>query len=360
MHRAASSESSIRALCQTIPGLDADAIDAARSRQDQLTKPPGSLGRLEDISVQLAGMTGVARPKVTRKAVFTLAGDHGVVAEGVSAFPQSVSVQMVANFLAGGAAVNVLARHVGAKNIVADIGLANEVPGDTSGLKSMRVADGTANMAAGPAMTPEQMWQAVQAGIDLANAEAEEGLDLAATGEMGIGNTTPATAILCAFSGADPVDVTGPGTGLKAEGISRKAEVIRRSLAVNEPDPDNPWDVLRKVGGFEIAGLVGVILGCAARRIPVVVDGFISTSAALIATRACPKCAGFLFAGHRSAEPGHDRMLALLGLDPILSLDMRLGEGTGAVLAFTIIDAAAKLLDEMATFADAGVDGEAE
>lgn len=346
----------VSSLCSSIPELNAAAAEAARQRQGILTKPPGSLGRLEELSIRLAAMTGQARPKLTSKAIFTFAGDHGVVAEGVSAFPQAVSVQMVANFLRGGAAVNVLARQAGARVVIADLGLAGEVPGDTGGLHKLRVADGTANMAVGPAMSEEQMFKAIAAGASLVAAEAGNGLDLAGTGEMGIGNTTPATAMLAAFSGDDPVPITGPGTGLDQGGVSRKAEVIRRALAVNKPDPDCAWDVLQKVGGFEIAGLVGVILGCAARRVPCVIDGFISTAAALAAARACPAARQYMLAGHRSAEPGHDRMLELLELPPILELGMRLGEGTGAALAFTILDAAARTLDEMATFADAGVD----
>lgn len=335
----------------------AEAAAAAAARQDTLTKPPGSLGRLEELSIRLAGIMGQERPRLGRKVVFTLAGDHGVVAEGVSAFPQAVSVQMVANFLRGGAAVCVLARHSGAEVVVADLGLAGEVPGDTTALRRCRVADGTANMAQGPAMTAAQMWRAVCAGLDLVAQEAGKGLSLAATGEMGIGNTTAATAIVAALAEVDPVTVAGPGTGLDQAGVTRKVAVIRQALAVNQPDPHDPWDVLAKVGGLEVAGLVGVILGCASRRVPVVVDGFISTAAALIAARACPAAREYMIAGHRSAEPGHDLMLGLLGLSPLLDLQMRLGEGTGAVLSFGVLEAAARLLDEMATFADAGVEG---
>jgi nicotinate-nucleotide--dimethylbenzimidazole phosphoribosyltransferase len=355
MSDAATLRQQVLQLAASVPPLDAAAGAAARARQDTLTKPRGSLGRLEELSIRLAEMTGSPRPRLAGSAIFTLAGDHGVVAEGVSAYPQEVTPQMVANFLSGGAAINVIARQVGARVVIADIGVANPIPGDTTALCNLRVADGTANMAVGPAMTQEQMWRAVLAGASLVEAQAAVGLGLAGTGEMGIGNTTPATAILCAFAGIAPTAVTGPGTGLDPSGVSRKVEVIRKALTVNQPDPADAWDVLRKVGGLEIAGLAGVVLACAARRIPCVLDGFISTSAALIAARACPAAGGFLLAGHRSAEPGHDRMLALLGLEPILDLHMRLGEGTGAALAFTIIGAAARILDEMATFADAGV-----
>lgn len=354
MPRISNCESRVRDVCESIPRPCPAAAAAARARQATLTKPPGSLGRLEEISVQLAAMIGQPRPRLGRKVVFTLAGDHGVVAEGVSAFGQEVSVQMVANFLSGGAAVCVLARQAGADVVVADLGLAGEVPGDTSGLRHCRVADGTANLATGPAMTREQMWEAVCAGLDLVAGERD--LGLAATGEMGIGNTTPATAILAVLAGVDPAAVTGAGTGLDEAAIAHKAGVIGRALAVNRPDRDDPWDVLCKVGGLEIAGLVGVILGSAVRGVPVVVDGFISTSAALIGARACPRARGYMLSGHRSAEPGHDLMLELLGLSPILDLGMRLGEGTGAVLAFGVIEAAVRLLDEMATFADAGIE----
>ena len=349
----------LRVTCESIPPLCAEAAAAATARQDALTKPPGSLGRLEEVSIRLAAITGQERPRLGRKVVFTLAGDHGVVAEGVSAFPQAVSAQMVANFLRGGAAVCVLARHAGAEVVVADLGLAGEVPGDTAALRDCRVANGTANMAQGPAMTQAQMCRAVCAGLDLVTEEVAKGLTLAATGEMGIGNTTPATAVVAALAGVDPVTVTGPGTGLDQAGIAHKVDIIRQALAVNQPDRQDPWDVLTKVGGLEIAGLVGVILGCALNRVPVVVDGFISTAAALIAACACPLAREYMFAGHRSAEPGHDLMLKLLGLSPLLDLRMRLGEGTGAVLAFAVIDSAARILDEMATFAEAGVTDEA-
>lgn len=347
----------LQATCASVPPVCAGAEAAARARQAVLTKPAGSLGVLEEVSVRLAGMTGQERPRLGRRVVFTLAGDHGVVAEGVSAYPQEVSVQMAANLVQGGAAVCVLARLAGAELVVADVGLAGEVPGPTAGLRACRVSRGTANMAQGPAMTLEEMQQAVCAGLDLVAEQAEQGLSLAATGDMGIGNTTPATAILAALAGIDPLEVTGPGTGLDRAGVARKAAVIRQALAVNAPDPGDAWEVLRTVGGLEIAALTGIILGCASRRIPVVIDGFISTAAALIAAGACPAAVNYMIAGHRSAEPGHDRMLALLGLRPLLDLGMRLGEGSGAVLAFNLVEAAARILDEMATFAEAGVAG---
>jgi nicotinate-nucleotide--dimethylbenzimidazole phosphoribosyltransferase len=328
------------------------AGDAARARQDTLTKPQGALGRLEEISILTAGMTGRIDWIPRAKAIFTLAGDHGVVAEGVSLYPQAVTVQMVASIAAGGAGVNVIARHVGAEVVVADLGVAGDVSG-CPGVVCRKVAHGTANLAVGPAMAEEQMCAAVEAGIDLVEARAN--LDLAGTGEMGIGNTTPATAIACALLGREPEEVVGPGTGLPADRVRDKAEVIRRALARNQPHADDPWDVLRKVGGFEIAGLVGVVLACAARRVPCIVNGFISTSAALIAVRACPAARAYLLAGHRSAEPGHDAMLEALELRPILDLGMRLGEGTGAALAMSVIEAAARVLTEMATFEEASV-----
>ena len=347
----------IASVCQSISEVEDAAGDLARKRQDALTKPQGSLGRLEELSVRLAEMKGTLTPSLQHKCVFTLAGDHGVVAEGVAVYPQSVSVQMVANFLSGGAAINCVARQVGARVVVADIGLAGPVPGDISDLRCLRVADGTANFAHGPAMARGQMWQAVDAGVNLVADEEARGLDIAALGEMGIGNTTPATAILAALTGDDPAALAGPGTGLDEAGVAHKADVVRRALETNQPDPRDGWDVLHKVGGFETAGLVGVILACSDRRIPCVLDGFISTSAGLIASRVCPKTRRYMLAGHRSAERGHDRMLELLELRPILDLAMRLGEGTGAALALPILEAAVKVLGEMATFAEASVNG---
>jgi len=332
-----------------IPPLpDPGAERETRRRLDQLTKPPGSLGRLEELAVRLAGITGVCPPSLRDPVIFTLAGDHGVVAQGVSAYPQVVTAQMVENFLRGGAAVNVLARHAGARVVVADLGVA-------APLRDHKVAAGTADMTRGPAMTPAQCARAIEAGIALVEAERPRGADLIGTGEMGIGNTTSASAIVAALTGAPPESVTGPGTGVDASGRRRKVEAIRRALAVNRPDPADPLDTLAKVGGFEIAGLVGVILAGAAARLPVVLDGFIAGAAALAAVRLRPEARGALLAAHRSAEPGHARVLEALGLEPYLDLGLRLGEGTGAALCIGLARAAVGILTDMATFKSAGV-----
>jgi nicotinate-nucleotide--dimethylbenzimidazole phosphoribosyltransferase len=333
--------------------LDTHAISRAAQRQHELTKPRGSLGVLEDLAVQLAGMTGSDRPRVDRRAVIVMAGDHGVTAEGVSAYPAEVTPQMVLNFLHGGAAINALAAQAGARVIVVDVGVAADL--DHPALVSRKVARGTANMAAGPAMSREQALAAIQVGIDVLADQAAAGLDLVATGEMGIGNTTAASAITAVMTLAPVDQVTGHGTGLDEEGRKRKIDVIQRAIAVNEPGGDDPLDVLAKVGGLEIAGLAGVILGAAARRIPVVLDGFISGAAALIAVGLCPQARQYLIAGHVSVERGHRTILEALDLDPILDLRLRLGEGTGAVLAMQVIAAAAAAHREMATFAEAAV-----
>lgn len=323
----------------------------AQARLDQLTKPPGSLGRLEDLARRVVVMTGQLVPVLSSPVIFTLAGDHGVVAERVSAYPQVVTAQMVENLCRGGAAVNVLARHVGARVVVADLGVAGELP-TYPGLVARKVAPGTANMAHGPAMGRDQALRAVEVGTELV---AEAAPDLIGTGEMGIGNTTAASALTAALTGADPEAVTGTGTGIDGATRARKVEAIRRALALNRPDPTDPFDVLAKVGGLEIAGLVGVILAGAARRVPVVVDGFIATAAGLVAVRLKPEVRDYLVASHRSPEPGHRLLLEALGLAPLLDLGMRLGEGTGAALAIGLIQAALRVYREMATFKEAGV-----
>ena len=320
---------------------------------DALTKPPGSLGRLEEIALRLATLRG-APPRVDRPVIFTFAADHGVVAEGVSAYPQVVTAQMVENFLRGGAAINVLAHQAGARVVVADFGVAGLVSA-ADGLVSCPIAAGTANMARGPAMTPEQAERAIEQGATLADEAIDAGADLLATGEMGIGNTTAAAAITAAITGAPPDAVTGRGTGVDDAGWRRKVEVVGAALAVNRPDAADGLDVLAKVGGFEIAGLVGVILAGAARGVPVVLDGFISTAAGLIAATLAPGTRHALFAAHRSAEPGHAIALAHLGLTPYLDLSLRLGEGTGAALFIHLARAAALIYAEMATFESAGV-----
>jgi nicotinate-nucleotide--dimethylbenzimidazole phosphoribosyltransferase len=285
--------------------------------------------------------------------VIVMAGDHGVTVEGVSAYPSEVTVQMVYNFLRGGAAINVLARQAGAQVIIVDVGVAGKI--DEPGLLSRKVAPGTANMASGQAMTEAQMLAAIQVGIDVLNAQADQGIALVATGEMGIGNTTASSAITAALLGIKVARGTGRGTGIDDRQLAHKIQVIERALATNKPDPSDPFDVLMKVGGLEIAGLVGVILAATAQRLPVVIDGFISGAAALVAAELCPPVRHYLIAGHTSMEPGHQLICQKLGLTPVLNLEMRLGEGTGAVLAMNIIEAALRTHREMATFAEAGV-----
>jgi len=340
---------------ERIGRLDEATMAEARSRQDRLTKPAGSLGRLEELSVQVAGITGRLNPPLANKVVFTFAGDHGVTAEGVSAYPAEVTPQMVYNFVRGGAAINVLARHVGARVVIADLGVAADLEPHEA-IVHRKVAYGTQNMAQGPAMTRAQAVQALEAGVEIFETErAARGVDLAATGDMGIGNTTPSSAIVAAFTGRPVAEVTGRGTGIDEAGWQRKVATIERALAVNQPDPTDALDVLMKVGGFEIGGLAGVILAGAAHRVPVVIDGFISGAAALIAAGLAPAVKPFLIAAHRSVEIGHRAMLEHLGVTPLFDLDLRLGEGTGAALAFPLVEAAVKILNEMATFAEAGV-----
>ena len=341
-------------LISRIQPLDQTAMDAARARQDQLTKPQGSLGRLEELSIQIAGITGQPRPHIQHKVITVIAGDHGVVAEGVSAFPQEVTPQMVLNFLHGGAAINVLARHVGARVVVVDMGVAADLP-DHPGLVKKKIAAGTANMAQGPAMTREQAEQAILAGSEVIHTELEKGLDILGTGDMGIGNTTPSAAIAAAITGRDPAQIVGRGTGLDDAGVQRKIQVVRQALAVNQPDPNDALDVLAKVGGFEIGGLAGAMLAAAAHGKPIMVDGFISTAAALIAVGLAPQVRPYLIAAHHSQEQGHGIMLDWLQLQPLLDLHLRLGEGTGAALGISLAEAACKILDEMATFAEAAV-----
>ena len=340
-------------LAKIIPP-DQSAMDAARARQDTLTKPQGSLGRLEELSITLAGIFMDPIPKINRKAVILAAGDHGVVAEGVSAYPQEVTPAMVGNFLAGGAAINVLARHVGASIVVLDAGVAADLPDDPA-MRAVKIGRGTANMAIGPAMSREDAIKCIEAGIAAADEQIAKGADLIAFGDMGIGNTTPSSAITAVVTGADPSVTTGRGTGLDDPALAHKVEVVRRSIEVNKPDAKDGLDLLAKVGGFEIGMLAGAMLGTAAAHRPAVVDGFISGAAALIAWTLAPTLSHYLIASHQSVEPGHRIGMETMGLTPLLDMGMRLGEGAGATLAMPIIEAAAKCLAEMATFADAGV-----
>lgn len=337
-----------------IPPIDHSSAQLAATRQAQLTKPAGSLGRLEELSVRLAGMKANPQTSVERKAVIIMAADHGVVMEGVSAYPAEVTAQMVLNFLGGGAAINVLARQAGARVTVVDIGVAADFS-VLPGLVSRKVARGTRNMLKGPAMTTLEAQQALQAGMDVLAEEAERGLDVVATGDMGIGNTTASAAIAAVMTGLPVAQVTGRGTGVDDAGLARKIQVIQAAIFLNKPNRADAMDVLCKVGGFEIAGLAGVMIAAAARRIPVVVDGFISTAAAMIATGLSADVKHFLISAHRSVEIGHSVMLEYLGLEPLLDLNMRLGEGTGAALAFHLLEASTRILREMATFDEAGV-----
>jgi nicotinate-nucleotide--dimethylbenzimidazole phosphoribosyltransferase len=293
-------------------------------------------------------------PSVERKAVIVMAADHGVTLEGVSAYPAEVTAQMVLNFLRGGAAINVLARQAGARVIVVDVGVGTEFE-PIAGLIRRKVRCGTRNMAQGPALTREEAEQALQVGIDVFEDEAAHGLDILATGDMGIGNTTPSSAIAAIMTGLPVVQVVGRGTGIDDRGLERKVKVIEQALAVNQPDKHDPMDVLHKIGGLEIAGLAGVMIAAASRRIPVVVDGFISTAAALIAVGFAPRLRDYLISAHQSVEVGHQAMLKHLDLIPLLDLNLRLGEGTGAALAFHLIEASTRILGEMATFDEAGV-----
>ena len=336
-----------------IPLLDQNTMEQARTRQQQLTKPPGSMGRLEDIAIQMAGITHQVLPAIPRKAVIVMAADHGVTAESVSAYPSEVTPQMVLNFLHGGAAINAIAHATGAEVVVVDIGVAEEI--QHSNLLSRKIMAGTANMAQGPAMTREQAQAAINVGMDVAMSLMQQGVDMLVTGDMGIGNTTASSAITAVLTRAPVQLVTGRGTGLDDTQLAHKIAIIERAISRNSPDATDPLDVLAKVGGLEIAGLVGVILAAATQSVPVVIDGFISGAAALVATQLVPAVRDYLFAGHVSVERGHHVILEQLKLSPILDLNMRLGEGTGAVLAMTIIDAALRLHREMATFAEAGV-----
>jgi len=337
----------------SIKPLDHEAMEQAKMRQQQLTKPPGSLGRLEDLAVQIVGITGQLAPAIERKAVIVMAGDHGVTVEGVSAYPSVVTAQMVLNFLRGGAAINVLAKLAGARVVVVDVGVATDI--QHPDLLVRKVTAGTANMAIGPAMTRVQAIEAVQVGIDVFEAQFEQGIDLVATGDMGIGNTTASSAITAVLTGAPVAAVTGYGTGISDGQLAHKIAVIEQAIACSRSNPNDPLTVLASVGGLEIAGLVGVILAAASHRVPVVIDGFISGAAALVAVKLCPGVRSYLIASHVSVERGHQLILEHLGLIPLLNLELRLGEGTGAALAMSIIEGAIHTHTEMATFAEAGV-----
>ena len=338
---------------ESIGGLDREAMKNARRRVDSLIKPPGSLGRLEDLAVQLAGIQGRALPEYGKSCVILMAGDHGVVDEGVSAAPREITYQMLSAFTGGVAGISVLSRLAGAGLVVVDVGVA--APVDIPGVLQHKVRQGAGNIAAGPAMTRDEAVQALEVGISVAQKKIEEGFMFLATGEMGIGNTTPSSAILAALAGIPAEEATGRGTMVSDRVMERKVWAVSEALRVNRPDPQDGVDVAAKVGGLEIAGLAGVILGAAAKRAPVIIDGFISTAAAMIACAINSRAVDYIIPSHLSGEQGHRLMLDHLGLKPILHLDMRLGEGSGAVLALPIVEAACRIMKEMASFDQAGV-----
>ena len=337
-----------------ISPVDTTLLQQTQTRLDNKTKPLGSLGRLEEFARRVVAISGQTTPDLAKKVIFTFAGDHGVVEEGVSAFPKEVTPQMVFNFLQGGAGVNVLARQAGAEVRVVDVGVDYNFE-NCPGLIHRKVAHGTRNLAKGPAMTRAEALAALAVGIELADQCKQDGLGLVGTGEMGIGNTTPSSAIIAAIGGFSPEQVTHRGTGINDQALQVKVNAIKQGLLVNQPAPADPLDVLTKVGGLEIAAIAGLVLGCAANRIPVVIDGFISTAGALIASELHPNVREYLFAAHESVEVGHRFMLERIGVRPMLNLDLRLGEGTGAALAMPLIEAGVKILLEMATFEQAGV-----
>lgn len=337
--------------------LDESAMRQAQQRLDNLVMPRNSLGRLITLARHMAGITGNPKPPYKHKVIFTMAGDHGVVAEGVSAFPQQVTREMVYNFVRGGAAINVLARHVGARVVVVDMGTAADLSDlvSTRKIVSKKIALGTQNFTRTRAMTKEQARHAVEAGIQVVEEIAPQGLDMLGLGDMGIGNTTPTSAIIAVFSGRPVREVTGRGTGIDDATFERKVQAIERGIALHRPNPQDALDVLSAVGGFEIGGIAGATLGAAARRIPVIIDGFIATAGALIAVKLAPQAKAYIIASHRSVEVGHRVMLEIMGLQPLLDLDMRLGEGTGAALAMNLVEASIKIMTEVLTFQEAKV-----
>ena len=344
----------IKKITANISEIDPAVTKKAQERLDSLTKPLGSLGRLEELAKQICGITGKENPSLRNKVIFTLASDHGVTEEGVSVYPKEVTAQMVYNFLSGGAGINVLANHVGARVVVVDIGVSSDLKPSPQ-LVIKKINYGTKNMAKGPAMTRDEVVKAICAGIEIFEDEFKSGIDIAGTGDMGIGNTTAASAITACFTNRPVEEITGRGAGLNDMGLKNKIYIIKKSIALNKPDSSDPVDVLSKIGGFEIAGLVGIILASASKKVPVVIDGFISGAAALTAFHIEPKVRDYMIAGHCSVEIGHRVILEHIGLKPLMDLDLRLGEGTGGALGIGLADAAIKILTEMATFKSAKV-----
>jgi nicotinate-nucleotide--dimethylbenzimidazole phosphoribosyltransferase len=343
----------LRKTLDAIRPLDQDAIGRAQERLDNLLKPRGSLGKLEEIAKQLAGITGVAGAQIAKKTIIVMCADNGVTEEGVSSYPSAVSTLVAGSMIRGLSAVSVLARHAGAEIIVVDIGLSGDV--EDGRVVNRKIRRGTSNMAKGPSMTREEAVRAVETGIEIAHAAIADGADILGVGEVGIGNTTTSSAVLHVLTGAGLDGIVGRGAGLSDEGLERKKNVIRRSIELNRPDQHDAMDILAKVGGFDLCGLTGCYLAAAAARVPIVIDGFIAGVAALVASALHPGTRSYMLSSHASAEPGAVVVSAGLGLYPILALDMRLGEGTGCALAFQVIEAAVKLLNEMGTFGDIGM-----
>ncbi|MFA5156405.1 MAG: nicotinate-nucleotide--dimethylbenzimidazole phosphoribosyltransferase [Candidatus Omnitrophota bacterium] len=344
----------VKKITTQISGLDIKLMERTQGRLNNLTKPLGSLGKLEELARQVCGITGKDNPYLGNKVIFTLAADHGVTDEGVSPYPKEVTAQMVYNFLAGGAGINVLANHAGARVVIVDMAVASDLRPDPR-LVIKKIAYGSKNMAKGPAMSRDEAIRAVVAGFEVFENEFRRGADIIGTGEMGIGNTTAASAITAVFTGKPLDEITGRGAGLDDKGLKHKIAVIEKALAVNKPDPKDSLDVLSKVGGFEIAGLAGIILAAASKKVPVVIDGFISGSAALIAYYLEPKVKDYMIAAHNSVEGGHKYILEHIGLKPLFDLNLRLGEGTGAAIAIGLAEASVKILTQMATFQSANV-----
>ncbi len=346
----------LKATLESIERIDFSLAGKTQKRLDNLTKPPGSLGRLEELAKQIVEISGIEKPTFKNKVIFTFAGDHGIAQEGVSAYPQAVTAQMVYNFLNGGAGINVLARHIGARVVVADLGVAAKIEkAKSQSFIDKKVGFGTKNMAVGRAMTIQEAVNSIEAGMEIFEKEYKKGIDILGTGDMGISNTTASSAIASAILNKPVEELTGKGTGINDSALKHKVALIKKALEINKPNAKDAIDVLSKVGGFEIGGLSGVILAAASKRVPVIVDGFISGAAALIAYTFEPKIKDYLIAAHCSVEKGHRAILDYLGLKPILDLNLRLGEGTGAALAMSIVEAAVKILNEMATFGEAGV-----
>jgi nicotinate-nucleotide--dimethylbenzimidazole phosphoribosyltransferase len=344
----------LKEILSAITPPDRKLFKKAREKLDQMAIPRGSLGRLEECAQRVVAISGTMKPSITKKTIVVFAGDHGVVEEGVSAFPQNVTAQMVANFIKGGAGINVLARHTGAKVLVVDMGIAGEIDLQ-AGLLLKKIARGTHNMRKGPAMTRAQALEGILTGCTIAEDLKSHKTEIIGTGDMGIGNTTSSSAIVALLTKGTVEEVTGRGTGVSDALLRRKIDVIKAAIETNKPDPADPLDVLSKLGGFEIAGIAGLIIGSASCHIPVVIDGFISSAAALVAVSLNPIIGEFLFAAHQSVEPGHRIVLNTLGQKPLLDLSMRLGEGTGAALGIGIVEAGVKVLREVLTFQEAGV-----